>query len=725
MLLGVHLIARNEERVIGRCLDSLAGYVDEIVVGDTGSTDGTKDIVRQYGARVVDLTWQDDFAAARNALLLHSRTIWVLVIDADEWVMDGEAIRSAREWLRSQQSSAARVQIDNYTNEEHTELVSYEAVRLLRADQGLEYAGAIHEQLVRPSSREGLASYAYVDGPLCGIRLGHDGYVPRIMAAKAKAERNRRILEGQLAQGIGGAFARYNMGVTLCQLGRWGEACTSFLAACESVPLYAAYRPVLMLDTGRAMLQTGQHDEAERLLRPEAARYSDYPDLQLLYGQCLQRLGMLPEAAAAYRAAVQAGLELQRRRGTGGSHMPEATEVTELTPAAKLTEVTESIPAVVSTPAASQATHYILSKGAATYQAYTALADVTHRLGEAAEALKLYMAALREEPTHADAQSGMANLLQQAGMSDEAIHHHLESYIAAGYQQDYTRLQTTVASRLTGIGGYIEALPLWRSQLDALNPAQRKQYIECLMGTGQYGEAARLLRLQTMNGEPADEQMELDLILCCWTEGHLVTGSAGVVWGEEPMTFELRLALMSRAVQLGMVRLAAKLASREERLGEELDLLLYDQGYVQAAAYRLLERMERGPLLPAGLFRLAEILYNRHNYNEALALMEQAAEGVTEAEQEQAGSLRTRAYLGEASCCAALALEAIQLLYQGEAEAAVQDRGALDRDAVKLRASLQRLLGTGWKTEWNGVQRRRMQDHGGAEADFLMHDREE
>ncbi len=86
------LLCRDEERYVARALRSVRSLVDEIVAVDTGSQDRTRDILREYGARVVPFPWTDDFAAARNHGLAQVSCDYVFWMDADEFLADKDRL---------------------------------------------------------------------------------------------------------------------------------------------------------------------------------------------------------------------------------------------------------------------------------------------------------------------------------------------------------------------------------------------------------------------------------------------------------------------------------------------------------------------------------------------------------------------------------------------------------------------------------------------------------
>ena len=90
------MIVKNEEKVLGRCLDSAKDITDEIIIVDTGSTDGTKEIARRYGAKIFDQKWQDDFSLARNFSFSKATMDYCMWLDADDIIREEEAAKLIR-----------------------------------------------------------------------------------------------------------------------------------------------------------------------------------------------------------------------------------------------------------------------------------------------------------------------------------------------------------------------------------------------------------------------------------------------------------------------------------------------------------------------------------------------------------------------------------------------------------------------------------------------------
>ena len=78
------MIVKNEESCLEKCLKSLEGIVDEMIVVDTGSTDRTKDIAKECGAKVLDFAWTGDFSDARNFAFAQANCDYIYSADADE-----------------------------------------------------------------------------------------------------------------------------------------------------------------------------------------------------------------------------------------------------------------------------------------------------------------------------------------------------------------------------------------------------------------------------------------------------------------------------------------------------------------------------------------------------------------------------------------------------------------------------------------------------------------
>jgi len=84
--LSLCMVAKDEEETIRQALESVKDIVDEVIVVDTGSSDNTKEIVGEFGGKVIETEWQDDFSAARNLALKEAAGDYILCLDADEFI---------------------------------------------------------------------------------------------------------------------------------------------------------------------------------------------------------------------------------------------------------------------------------------------------------------------------------------------------------------------------------------------------------------------------------------------------------------------------------------------------------------------------------------------------------------------------------------------------------------------------------------------------------------
>ena len=144
--ISLGLIVKNEERTLARCLDSVRGVADEIIVVDTGSTDATRDIALRFGARITEFDFaRVDFAGARNCGLALARGRWILVLDADE-TLDPESAPLIREFAARDENAGYYFQRLNRQANSEPATRDY-VVRLFPNRPEYRYRGRVHETI--------------------------------------------------------------------------------------------------------------------------------------------------------------------------------------------------------------------------------------------------------------------------------------------------------------------------------------------------------------------------------------------------------------------------------------------------------------------------------------------------------------------------------------------------------------------------------------------------
>ena len=146
-VLSIGIIFKNEIRCLERCVKSLQPLRDavpcELVMADTGSDDGSREIAEKYADIFFDFPWINDFAVARNALIDRCSGEWYLSLDADEWL--DEDIRQLVRFLTQPERwdrPLCGVMLRNYyTLDLDGESNDFLAVRMAPIHRGAVYGG--------------------------------------------------------------------------------------------------------------------------------------------------------------------------------------------------------------------------------------------------------------------------------------------------------------------------------------------------------------------------------------------------------------------------------------------------------------------------------------------------------------------------------------------------------------------------------------------------------
>ncbi|MCR4587290.1 MAG: glycosyltransferase family 2 protein [Lachnospiraceae bacterium] len=147
---SVCMIVKNEEAVLARCLDSLQGIADEIIIADTGSTDSTREIAAKYTDKVYDFPWTGSFSDARNFVFSKANCDYIYSADADE-VIDDE---NRQKFMILKKAMVPEIDIVQmyYSNQlEFSTIYNYDSElrpKLYKRLRTFRFEEPIHEQVV-------------------------------------------------------------------------------------------------------------------------------------------------------------------------------------------------------------------------------------------------------------------------------------------------------------------------------------------------------------------------------------------------------------------------------------------------------------------------------------------------------------------------------------------------------------------------------------------------
>jgi tetratricopeptide (TPR) repeat protein len=301
------MIARDEHRFLAECLRRAQPAVDEIVLVDTGSKDDTVAIAESFGAKVLHRAWDDDFSAPRNAGIAAATGDWILVLDADEFLVPGAA-ESIRAVVQRADVAGYHMRFTNlYTG---GKTVGVMMVRLFRNLPGVVYQNVIHEQvtptLVAKGRELGLVLSA------CDVEVEHHGYCDEVMDGRGKAARNERLFEKQLRLQPDDIYCLYKYGDFLRRVpGRSADA-QALLERCldriasgpPSLPRELPYAGEVAALCALEHARQDRTDRALGIVDHALRRFIPTPNLHYIAASLLLARGAAHAAIAHFRRCL-------------------------------------------------------------------------------------------------------------------------------------------------------------------------------------------------------------------------------------------------------------------------------------------------------------------------------------------------------------------------------------------------------------------------------------
>lgn len=290
--LSLCMIVKNEEKVLSRALDGVKGRVDEIVIADTGSEDGTKKIAARYTDKVYDFEWKDDFAAARNFSFSKATGDYVMWLDADDIVTpeNGELLAKLRERLENEAPDTVMCRYDIAFDARGAATYSYVRERVLKREGCPPWRGRVHE-CIPPFGKIIFSHFTVRHGETPGKVRGR-----RNLDIYRKAQREGEELD-----------ARHLLyyGRELCADGLYREAEGMLRAALEGSG-WAVGKIEASKMLADCLIAMKRQDEAVSVLLGSFAYGEPRASVMCRLGSLFKSKSMLKEAIYWYRSALSA-----------------------------------------------------------------------------------------------------------------------------------------------------------------------------------------------------------------------------------------------------------------------------------------------------------------------------------------------------------------------------------------------------------------------------------
>lgn len=320
MELSVCIITKNEVKKLEKCLLALQPLGYEIVIVDTGSFDGTKQMAARYTDSIYDFAWCDDFAAAKNYAISMAKHDMILVLDSDEYlkICSEEDKKSLEKMLQAHPGEVGRIRLINHHMRDGEDCMSKEWISRIFNRRLFHYEGRIHEQVACGSvfdyekrNSTGIRQECDMgtNQPyqtfLTHIEIDHDGYGGSEEERRKKAERNIQLLLQEFEDNPQDTYLMYQLGKSYYMAGDYPGAVRYFeLALGYDLDPKLEYVIDMVETYGYALLNSGQPETA-LLLEGVYEEFGDSADFQFLMGLIYMNNERFDDAVAEFLKAVR------------------------------------------------------------------------------------------------------------------------------------------------------------------------------------------------------------------------------------------------------------------------------------------------------------------------------------------------------------------------------------------------------------------------------------
>ena len=320
MFISLCMIVKDENENIKNCLDKAMELVDEAIVVDTGSTDGTLEILNNYNnnkIKIIKHKWNNDFSDARNKSIEFAKGDYILILDADERIFcDREKLE---EFLKSKNALAYKIPIYNIFENKEIQITA-EMIRLYK-NQNPMYEGAIHEQITFNGEKN---LGVVIDADIC--KIYHYGYSKIVFSEKDKQKRNMDIILSEINKNPKDSFNWYNKGVMEMIAGDYDSALDDFIKSHKLAKnKRMAFHNDLIIKMIQCLLMQKKYKNAIEFMNPllKDVYINTLPDLYYYLGLAYKELENYKMAERNFLRAIKIGDASQKNSKFGiGSYMP-------------------------------------------------------------------------------------------------------------------------------------------------------------------------------------------------------------------------------------------------------------------------------------------------------------------------------------------------------------------------------------------------------------------